>query len=92
MSTAIPTGEDRRAQIGSMALFVSTRPVTLTTTTATMSMIIPTDSPGIGSSGGGVCSNRYGVTENVGYMNDVAISYGQVRQNNGTYSYSYNIW
>lgn len=78
MSTAIPTGEDRRAQIGSMVLFVSTRPVTLTTTTATMSMIIPTDSPGIGSSGGGVCSNRYGVTENVGYMNDVAISYGPV--------------
>ena len=34
-------------------------------------------SPGIGSSGGGVCSNRYGVTENVGYMNDVAISYGR---------------
>ena len=32
--------------------------------------------PGIGSSGGGVCSNRYGVAENVGYMNDVAISYG----------------
>ena len=39
---------------------------------------IPTASPGIGSSGGGICSNRYGVTENVGYMNDVAISYGLV--------------
>lgn len=34
------------------------------------------NSPGIGSSGGGTCLNRSGMVENVGYMNDVAISYG----------------
>lgn len=35
-------------------------------------------SPGTGSSGGGTCPNRSGMVENVGYMNDVAISYGNM--------------
>ena len=68
----------------------SSRPVSFT---ATLSTTIPTEekSPGIGSSGGGVCSNRYGVTENVGYMNDVAISYGPVSGHEKTIRHV-NIW
>lgn len=46
--------------------------------TAVSSTSFPTGekSPGIDSSGGGTCPNRSGIVENVGYMNDVAISYG----------------
>ena len=72
----IPTALRTRTTPSSLGK--STRRALSQTTTAMLTIPTGEKSPGIGSSGGGVCSNRYGVTENVGYMNDVAISYGPV--------------